>query len=153
MEFLVTESGLSEVSNYLSSLALSLPLLAESSVRDMSLHAAERSRENAPIWKNRLRPAIQTQPIQNRGNAYLGGVRVHSSIFWASLMHAQLQPYGSGPYNLGPVSRVQPSTPEGGVGGKFITRVIEAHKISYERELAASLMRLLQTGRVSKLQL
>jgi len=49
---------------------------------------------------------------------------VTASEPYALKMHEELQPFGEGRFQLGPFSRAQPTTREGGVGGKYLERAI-----------------------------
>ena len=150
MEFEFTEDGIQETLQAFVDVSRGLGETARAFVEDVTEHVAERAQDNAPLWRYRLRPAIQAAPVTASGDGFSGGVLVPEHIHWASIMHEQLQPWGSGPYNLGPISRTLPGTLEGGVGGKFITRVVEVHKLQYEQHLATAVLNLLQTRRAKR---
>lgn len=124
----------------------------------ISEHIAERAVQNAPILRNRLRPAIHATTPQKRGSGYRADVQIPDYIPYASLMHMHLVPYGTPIgisavtqrpiFSLGPVSRTMPATPEGGVGGMFITRVAQFHMSQYETQMAQVLSTILQRRRV-----
>ena len=130
---------------------LSGPLPGEF-VSEVSTHIADRSRENAPIWKNRLRPAIHATKTRSRGSSASAKVTISDKILYAAIIHFQLWPFGTGRYHLGPISRTMPGTVEGGVGGIFITRVAAFHKQQYEAQLASVLQTILTTRRTSSFQ-
>jgi len=77
----------------------------------------ERIRLNTPILTGKLRESLDVKVTRK-------GLRVTAVISsdrdYALLMHEVERA-------LGPVSRKQPSQPEGGVGAKFIERVIDYH--------------------------
>jgi hypothetical protein len=72
----------------------------------------ERARQNAPILEGELRDSIQFRSEINK--TLLRG-EVFSEAPHALRMH-------EGEYGLGEISRMQPTTKEGGVGNKFIER-------------------------------
>lgn len=81
-----------------------------------------RSRLNAPILTGYLRKHLMWLPLMLHGarmECQLGSVGVH----YALKMHEGL-------YNLGPISRIQPPTTEGGVGRKFMERVLKMHGLN-----------------------
>jgi hypothetical protein len=89
---------------------------------DMALRASD----NAPILSGDLRASIRHR-LTERNDVFIMDLLADES--YALRMHEQLTPFGtSSPLlNRGPKSRVQPHTPEGGVGGKFLTRVVDFH--------------------------
>lgn len=118
-------------------------------------HVQDRARLNAPILENRLRPSIQFTGIKKTGTyTWVGQVVAGGDgIYWAGLQHAYLSPFETGPhpllgrpYNQGPISRVQPTTEEGGVGGQFLSRVGEFHFAKYEKALQESFAKLAHSG-------
>lgn len=76
---------------------------------------------NTPILTGNLRHSIKASPVVVQGSEALGGIQT-DGVDYATKMH-------EGFYNLGPVSGIQPLTPEGGVGRKFISRVVSTHGI------------------------
>lgn len=141
------KSAIAGLSQFADDVAGDLPKDFAQAVSD---HIAERAVDNAPIWQTRLRPAIESEPVKKQGSKVTGRVGVASNIFWAFVMHEQLLPYGTGPYELGPISKIMPSTPEGGVGGMFIVRVAQFHKSQYEQALAGAVNSILKTRRNQK---
>lgn len=152
MEIEFKEEGIAELAGYFSQLAILISDQAREFVEEATAHIATRAEVNAPIWKYRLRPAIQTVPVQPVADGWDGGVLVPEHIHWASIMHEQLvSPMTPNPlYQLGPISRTMPGTLEGGVGGKFITRVVEVHKLQYQDHLAKAVQNLLRTRKVTR---
>lgn len=94
----------------------------------IGLHAVERSRVNAPIDSGDLRRSISSKVMQDSKGFLLN---IRAGVSYALRMHEQLDPFG--PLQLGPGSRREASanTPEGGVGGKFIERVVNFHAGTY----------------------
>lgn len=92
-------------------------------------HAAERAKANAPILDGDLRASIHSTGAKIHGKKI--DVAIVADSEYAYKQHEELTP--AGPMNLGPVSRLQPGTPEGGVGGKFVERVVQFHLSRYEQ--------------------
>jgi len=90
--------------------------------------AATRAQANAPIDKGPLRRSLETrnQPDvkMDGGGSPQAEFFVTASEPYALKMHEELQPFGEGRFQLGPFSRAQPTTREGGVGGKYLERAI-----------------------------
>lgn len=116
-------------------------------------HAVRRSKLNAPLLKkrgdsdflrNRIYALLNGRRITGQGartdiavdqvDEFEGKIVAESE--YAIAQHENLTP--AGPWQLGPVSAVQPSTIEGGVGGKFIQRVIDYHQARYNRLIASA---------------
>jgi hypothetical protein len=68
---------------------------------------------NTPIDTGALRKSLA--PVYNGMEA---GIANKDNISYALRIHEEI-------YNLGPLSRNQPKQPEGGVGNKYITRVVD----------------------------
>lgn len=96
-------------------------------------HAAERAQANAPIKSGDLRRSIRHRIIV-RGRIITA--KIIASEPYALRMHEELDPAGT--LQLGPLSRAQPGTPEGGVGGKYIERVVNHHVVTYLKHLRAT---------------
>jgi hypothetical protein len=76
-----------------------------------------RIRLNTPILTGKLRESLETiKPPVGR----VASVEIQSSVPYALRVHEE-------PHQLGPVSREQPMQPEGGVGHRFIVRVVDYH--------------------------
>lgn len=86
---------------------------------------ARRARANAPIKSGHLRSQIRVTEVEGDSDSFTISIVDDSEYSW--LMHELLQPYGSGNFNLGPISLAQGPTPEGGVGGRYISRVVFHH--------------------------
>lgn len=87
---------------------------------------AERAVANAPILKSDLRAAMAVQEAHLEGDVIVS--RVVNSTPYALKQHEELGPpsvNSSGWMKLGPISSIQPTTPEGGVGGKYIERSVQ----------------------------
>lgn len=85
----------------------------------------ERAEVNAPILSGELREKISSE-------TKIEGKRVTGEILcdvpYALQVHEE-------EYTLGPVSEAQPATPEGGVGRKFIERVITHNSAAVSERL------------------
>lgn len=113
-------------------------------VRLVLTKVVERSRANAPILSGDLRISLRKSRVYQKttvdGALFHGNIEMEGA--YGLKMHEQLTP--AGPYQLGPVSSVQPMTPEGGVGGKFVERSVLRN--------AALLGRLLATEFIKELE-
>lgn len=68
-----------------------------------------------------------------------------SGFDYAALMHEALESaLGGGTRQLGELSASMPGTPEGGVGGKFITRVMDYHLQKYQAILQKAVDMILE---------
>jgi hypothetical protein len=88
-------------------------------------HAATRAVLNAPILEGPLRRGIRRTAVRSENGKIQSAVYVRKGIKYAMRRHEEI-------YNLGPVSRRQPGTVEGGVGRKYISRVFQFHKNKYD---------------------
>jgi hypothetical protein len=93
-------------------------------------HVVERGQNNAPILSGDLRANLvgtvegsSQQPTSPPSSDIIKG-KVVDTVPYAMRMH-------EGFYGLGPISRMQPMTPEGGVGRKYIQRVVDYHMKAY----------------------
>lgn len=120
---------------------------------EIGKHVTHRARANAPILTGDLRKSI--------GYEVDGDTLVLSSYSpYALTQHEVLRPYGDKPppygrkpyWELGPVSAQQPMTPEGGVGGKFFTRVIDYHSETYRQKLNEALRENMVKGQPSQVK-
>lgn len=105
---------------------LHLPDALERELDRIGTKAVERARLNAPILTGELRSMI-IHNVEWRGGDVV--LEIYDLAPYAIYMH-------EGFYNLGPVSAVQPSQPEGGVGRKYLERVMQFHAKTWERDLA-----------------
>lgn len=132
---------------------------AMSNVLDQALlrignHIAERAKATAPILTGALRASLTPSPVTGSGNQK--SISIVSDIPYAVDMHEyQVKTITNQPiYGLGPFSRIadaqflqgrnilgQYSQAEGGVGGSFITRVVNAHAPSYKEFIRRALER------------
>jgi len=108
-------------------------------------HVVERARLNAPILEGDLRRSIQyAKPrILASGTIVTG---VGSDLPYALRWHEE-------PFNLGPISRLQPAALEGGIGTKYITRVLNYHHSRYRESLREAVWRSLVTGKITTVDL
>lgn len=92
----------------------------EDVVKEEADFLVERARENAPIRTGNLRKNINYSDIDISKGRF---------TFEIGIEDASLEPvamrFHEEPFQLGPISQQQPSTPEGGVGPKFISRAVE----------------------------
>lgn len=98
-------------------------------MRIIGLHGVERSRVNAPIADGDLRRSIRFEVVRTSSGFE---VKIICGVSYALRMHEFLTPFG--PLQLGPGSRREAAAvnaPEGGVGGKFIERVVNFHVGTY----------------------
>lgn len=89
-------------------------------------HAVQRMVVNTPIETGLLRANFLKVPARNG----VGGIENLSA--YAFEVHEN--PHGKR-YGQGPISRQQPPQPEGGVGPKFMSRVVDAHARQWETQL------------------
>lgn len=123
-------------------------------------HLAKRAILNAPVKTGMLRKSIVFTGLKQTGaRTYRGAVQVHGTVFWAGLMHAYLDPHAQGPnpllgrtYRLGTISRGQPPTPEGGVGGQYVLRVANYHFKDYESGLSRAWLYFVDTGKIPRIK-
>lgn len=91
-------------------------------------HAEERVKANAPILDGDLRASIRSTGAKIHGRKI--DLAIVADVPYAYKQHEELTP--AGPLQLGPISSQQPGTVEGGVGGKFVERVVQYHLHTYE---------------------
>jgi len=108
--------GILELQTKLSRLSRGLEDGARSWMNAVSFHLAERAEMNAPILTGWLRSSIQPLDTQKTSRGFQGGVEATAPH--AHPVHEMLAPVGS--KGLGPISRMQPTEPEGGPMGGFI---------------------------------
>ena len=113
----------------------------------VSNHIVERAKANAPINIGDLRSAIQNVIDFSLGSGVIS-ITIIDDVPYALLMHECLEPYGTGPQQLGRISKAQPATIEGGVGGKYIERVIQYHSQRYVQVLEEMINTYFATKRI-----
>jgi hypothetical protein len=135
---------------------------AAGSSHNIAAHIAARSQVNAPILTGLLRSAIEASPPQATGggfestvtydDAMLGSENIESQATLESylpLMFQFLEPYAIFPFfKLGPISRVQPMQPEGGVGGQWLPRVVNYHTGQYLLRMSEAVAKLFEKARL-----
>jgi hypothetical protein len=120
-------------------------------LQETTAHMAERAEANAPILTGHLRAVTQPMDVVETEDGIEGGVM--SPTEYAMLMHEYQIAHGPVPppppgatslgeepgerYKHGKRTGEQPVQPEGGPGGKFITRVFNYHYQKYLKELSA----------------
>ena len=134
--FDVEIKGLDEFLDYMDK----APSMLEQTVREgmsiIGLQVVTQARVNAPIASGRLRRSIKSKVLQD-STGFLVNITV--GVDYALRMHELLTPFG--PLQLGPGSRREGATanaPEGGVGGKFLSRGVFFHigtYLTYIRDL------------------
>jgi hypothetical protein len=155
----IKETGLNETITQLTGLRKRLICAVEVWMVDVCDHIKKRSIVNAPISpgdkKGYSGGALRTQ-IETEVKSYARKVvgEIVSKAFnpddgwdYALAMHEyQVPSYESpkGPkrferWGLGPRTASQPSTPEGGAGGKYIERVVSHHIVRYKSLLVQML--------------
>lgn len=117
------------------------------SMDDIVQHIAGRAHLNAPIKTGLLRSRIRASFPQATVEGWTASVYV-ANVHYSEVMHQDLLPYGFGAVyrNLGPRSRIQPQTVEGGVGGLYISRIAEYHHAQYFSRFEIGLDVLFNTG-------
>jgi hypothetical protein len=88
-------------------------------------HAVKKSKLNAPILTGDLRASIKYEKARATTDGVITS-GIGSDLPYALRWHEE-------EFELGPVSAQQPSTPEGGVGNKYITRALMHRKREYEK--------------------
>ena len=124
----------------------------DEALRRIGNHIAERSKATAPILTGALRASLTPTPVT--GGLNQKTISVVSDIPYAIDMHEHQVKTLTGPviYGLGPYSRIADAafhqgrgilgrftSPEYGVGGSFITRVVNAHSADYKEFIRQAL--------------
>ena len=117
----VEETGMKEAYNRLMFLRNKISVVVGGGLNRVCRDGAKRSVPNTPIDTGALRSSIHAAPVIVEGVKGEGGIT--ADVDYAFKMH-------EGNYGLGPKSAAQPGTPEGGVGPRYISRVVEAHALS-----------------------
>lgn len=150
-------TGFEEVTRVIDQMPDNLSKAMEQSVWKICQHIVERGVANAPILSGDLRSHLigyidgkqvasesaSTPPPHQKDREEVVGI-ITDTVPYAQRMHELLVP--AGPLNLGPISRLQPMTPEGGVGGKYITRVVDFHIKTYTAMVARIVSETLRKG-------
>lgn len=133
--------------------AKQLDAFAARSANNIAEHIANRGYANAPIYTGKLRASIWNTPAARITEGYVSVVKLlDDGVWYAPLMYAFLSPYAVFPiYNLGPISRKQPMTPEGGVGGQWFVRVANFHQKQHFQKLSEAVRKLFTTGTTTPL--
>lgn len=139
----IKATGLKEMQAYFKKIKAEIPQGSRQVVRDISSHIAERAVLNAPILTGLLRSKIKRVAVQTTQDKreFVGGVQ--DDVPYASWIH-------EAHYNLGPISRKQPPTLEGGtganpegVGRKYIQRVAYFHTGKYLGAISRTILNIL----------
>lgn len=121
-------------------------------------HAAKRAVVNAPILSGKLRSEITaTYPVRESS-------KIVSATIWSKTIDSrtgfdyalyqhefqipsrQVPPGRTSPLGHGPRTAVQPMTPEGGAGGKYLTRSVWLNIRKYQRLLRMIMRKALSGG-------
>ena len=115
-----------------------LPLRAANALRDEGdiqlKFLAKRAAANAPVDIGDLRSAIKAS-VEKHGTVVEG--EIICDVPYALEMH-------EGDYPLGEKSVLEPGTPEGGVGRKFMERAIQHNSLAVDKELGKSQLDMLK---------
>lgn len=134
--FEVKIEGLKEFVGYWNSAPSMLEQTLFEGMSIIGLHVVERAKVNAPIFTGDLRRSISSKVLKASDGIT---ARINTNVDYALRMHEQLTPFGR--LQLGPGSRREAAAtnaPEGGVGGKFLERVVNFHigtYLTYMRDL------------------
>lgn len=107
-------------------------------------HATIRARLNAPILTEALRNHIRYEEPIIQGGSVLTGIGVTDDPRVYGLRWHEEE------FKLGPVSAKQPSTVEGGVGNKYITRVFDYWGKTYVSLMSEGLQQSFDKGKSVK---
>lgn len=138
----VVSMDLRPVEEWIKGLEVSVPRLlrrAEPDVRKLAQFLLTRMRANAPILDGDLRKGLffEIDVKPKHIEITFGGTEPYTLR-----RHEEM-------YHLGPVSLRQPGTPEGGVGRKFMTRVLTR----WEKEIADLLVKAILDAMEAEAQL
>lgn len=141
-----TASGIQNTLAYFQALESAVVQAGVHAIQVIEDDARSHAVANAPIRTELLRKSIAGGKISVSASTIRGSIGVFSKARYpkkynggksvqdvAILMLRHLYPYNSGKhlFNLGPRSRSQPGTPEGGVGGTFIERAVMGNANRY----------------------
>ena len=115
-----------------------LPVRAANALRDEGdiqlKFLAKRAAANAPVDTGDLRSAIKAS-VEKHGTVVEG--EIICDVPYALEMH-------EGDYPLGEKSALEPGTPEGGVGRKFMERAIQHNSLAVDKALGKSQLDMLK---------
>ena len=137
VEFKVICTGLDQLKGKIDDFHLALGITVHAAVQKIANHVAERAVANAPIKTGALRAAmLPVNPgLVSRNVTAL----VVDTMVYALRMHEDF-------YNLGPISVQQPMTPEGGVGRKYIERVVHYWAATYANYIKQCILDIIGSG-------
>lgn len=108
--------------------------MVENTIKEGAEEIAAKAKSNAPVDTHNLEDAIDVEKDNTRaGNVQYtvscqgSGSTGRDVTDYAIIMEEQLQPYGSGPYNLDTGSQEKRDSGHD-VGGKFMARAVEDKK-------------------------
>jgi len=151
----IRQIGLDAAINLLDALPSRLEVAMREWLKAVTEHARKRAAANAPLFKQPeglpppyLRENITVLPARREGRGFQSGLwsfAVNASArgrsgggIWADyayLMHEFQTPAAAAQFGLGPYTREEPPTPEGGPGGRYLNRVFLYHWPGYEKVL------------------
>lgn len=115
-------TGLNEAISNTKAFSDAMSFILGSGLRAVTKLGATKARYNAPIDTGNLRSKLQALPVIVSRVQGEGGVGT-TGVPYALKMHEAA-------YKLGPISATQPMTPEGGVGNKYVARVVYKHALT-----------------------
>lgn len=146
----VTHTGLKEAIAKLKTVRMVLPKATVQVTKEILTHVAARAVVNAPILTGELREAIKTTSVKRTSDNNFSGF-VEDDVPYAEWIHESK-------YNLGPISRQQPATMEGGdasytgtpegIGRKYIERVAYFHALKYLNAINRATYSVIDTGKI-----
>lgn len=122
MKCKVEVTGLNEAISHTKAFSDAMSFILGSGLRVVTKLGATKARYNAPIDTGNLRSKLQAMPVIVSRVQGEGGVGT-TGVSYALKMHEAT-------YKLGPISAAQPLTPEGGVGNKYVSRVVYKHALT-----------------------
>jgi len=123
--------GLEELRKKLGDLPKALLRALEAELNKIGPEAVKRVQVNAPIRSGYLRSQARYR-VQVNGTEVI--LELYDDAPYALQMHEEVRA-------LGAVSRAQPNTPEGGVGRKYIQRVVDFHTRRWQLRLGEAALR------------
>ena len=126
----VEVTGINDLLRIFQALPEKMKQAARAEMSAIGAEAVEQIRLNAPILSGDLRADIGIDVI-------IEGDQI-SMIATDNMDYALIRHEGY--YNLGPISRQQPDTPEGGVGRKYMERVFNYHILEWQQRIANAIM-------------
>ena len=128
LEFQVKVTGLAALEKRLRRLPRALQTAIWDEYKVIGEFAVKRARLNAPIKTGALRASLHVEgPVLNRASSRVR-MAIGSDLLYALRWHEE-------PFKMGPISAKQPMTVEGGVGNKYISRVVRYWRKTWTKQL------------------